>query len=237
MRQIIDAVRAFSRKAREKRASIFRDAFLLQEDTKVLDLGSENGSSIHAVLRGTPVKAGNVYIADIDSRFIEEGREKFGFVPVLIGESGKLPFADGYFDIVYCSSVIEHVTVPKEEVWSIASGKVFAGKSLKRQKAFADEIKRVGKQYFVQTPYRHFPIESHSWLPFVAWLPRQLLIRLLSLTNSFWVKQTSPDWHLLDKKELSTFFAGAEIISETFLGLTKSIMAVKSTSGTGARGR
>lgn len=229
MHQIVNAASAFSRRAREKRASIFRDSFSLHEGTKVLDLGSENGSSIHAVLRGTPVKAGNVYIADIDARFIEEGQEKFGFVPVLIGETGKLPFPDGYFDIVYCSSVIEHVTVPKEKVWSTSSGKAFADESLKRQKAFADEIQRVGKQYFVQTPYKHFPIESHSWLPFIAWLPRPLLLQVLRFTNLFWVKTTNPDWHLLDRKDMAGLFAGTRIVSERVCGVTKSIMAVKST--------
>jgi SAM-dependent methyltransferase len=220
-------VNTFSRKAREKRASVFRNNFLFDENTKILDLGSEAGSNIYTVLRGTPVKPENVYIADIDSSLIEKGARTYGFIPVLINESGQLPFDDGFFDIVYCSSVIEHVTVPKDQVWSMYSGKKFKEKSLNRQKIFANEIKRLGKQYFVQTPYRHFPVESHSWLPFIAWLPRIILIPVLRVTNRFWVKRTSPDWNLLNQKEMSNLFERAKIVSEKSIGLTKSIMAIK----------
>ena len=83
-----------------------------------------------------------------------------------------------------------------------------------RQKEFAYEIRRLGKQYFVQIQYRHFPIEGYSWLPFVAWLPRRLLIPILRLSNLFWVKKTSPDWNSLNKTDMRELFTGAEIIDE-----------------------
>ena len=227
MNPITKLVKAYSKRARKKRASIFRNAFLVDKNTKILDLGSETGSNINAVLQGTNFKPHNIYIADIDSSLVEKGASTYGFVPVLISESDKLPFKDGFFDIVYCSSVIEHVTVPKEQVWSLCSGKEFKDKSLKRQKLFANEIRRLGKQYFVQTPYKHFPVESHSWLPFIAWLPRRLLIPFLKISNKFWIKKTIPDWHLLNRDEMSSLFQDANIISEKSLGLTKSIMAIK----------
>jgi len=227
---IVKTVRALSKKARGKRAAIFRDTFLLNEDTKILDLGSETGSNIHMVLQGTPVNPDNVYIADMDFELIERGRNTFGFVPVLIDGSDKFPFADGFFDIVYCSSVIEHVTVPKEYVWSMYSGKEFKRESLKHQKEFAGEIKRLGKQYFVQTPFKHFPVESHTWLPFIAWFPRWVLIPLVRFTNLFWVKKTTPDWYLLNRTEMSDLFENAIIETEKSFGLTKSIMAIKSAN-------
>lgn len=232
MNPISTMVKFLSQKARKKRASIFRDAFVLSESTKILDLGSESGSHIKAILQNTPVKSENVYIADINPELIQTGKDTFGFNPVLIGESEKLPFTDGYFDIVYCSSVIEHVTIPKEQVWSIRSGENFKTLSLTRQKEFALEIQRIGKQYFVQTPYIYFPIESHSWLPFLAWLPRQLYIPILKFTNSFWVKKTNPDWNLLNKKEMSILFKNARIVPEKWFGLIKSIMAIKTTCPT-----
>lgn len=218
----------YSKKAREKRASVFRNSFLIDENTKILDLGSEAGSNIHAVLQGTPVKPQNIYIADIYQSLIKKGAATYGFVPVLINESEQLPFDDGFFDIVYCSSVIEHVTVSKKQVWLLYSGKEFKNKSLMRQKVFANEIRRLGTQYFVQTPYKHFPIESHSWLPFIAWLPRRMLLPLLKITNIFWVKKTTPDWYLLNQKEMSSLFHDANIISEKSFGLTKSLIVIKS---------
>lgn len=207
---------------------MFRATFHLDESTKILDLGSESGAHIHMVLQGTPVNPANVYIADIDPALIAQGNRRYGYVPVLISEAGRLPFDDGFFDIVYCSSVIEHVTVPKGEIWSLTSGKEFRRRALLRQKIFADEVRRLGKQYFVQTPYKHFPIESHTWLPLAAWLPRRLLLPLLRVTNRFWPKKTQPDWYLLNRRELAGLFEDATIVEETSLGLTKSIMAVKS---------
>lgn len=225
---IVKIFKRFSGKSRKKRASMFRDSFLLDEHTKILDLGSGSGVNINEVLQGTLVRPENVYIADIRAAILEKGNELFGYVPVILNESEKLPFANGFFDIVYCSSVIEHVTVPKDQVWSICSGKEFRCESLIRQKEFANEIRRVGKQYFVQTPYKHFLIETHSWLPFIAWLPRMILVPVLKFTNMFWVKRTRPDWYLLNKQELSNMFDGANIVSEKVFGLTKSIMAIKS---------
>lgn len=217
--------------ARERRALVFRDHFALTESTRLLDLGSENGSNIHAVLRGTTVKAENTFIADIDGRAIAEGSRRYGYRPVMLDESGVLPFPDQYFDIVYCSSVIEHVTVPKSEVWECRSGRRFVALARQRQRAFAKEIMRVGRQYFVQTPNRGFVVESHSWLPFAGWIPRELLVPLLRLSNGVWIKKTSPDWHLLDRMELTELFGSARIVTEKWCGLTKSLMAIRSDAG------
>lgn len=218
--------RRFAKRARSKRAALFRSLFKLDRNTKLLDLGSEGGAHINAVLEGTPVEPANVYIADIDAEGVLRGSRKFGYTPVVIGEAQTLPFPERFFDIVFCSSVIEHVTVPKHQVWQLRSGRVFRHEARKRQQAFANEIRRLGKSYFVQTPYKHFPIESHSLLPFLAWLPRRVLIPTLRLVNPIWITQTAPDWHLLDRRQFAELFDAATIIEEKVLGLTKSLMAV-----------
>jgi SAM-dependent methyltransferase len=223
---ILRAARWFSRRSRAARAALFRRQFRLDQDTRILDLGSENGAAISAVLAGTAVLPANVYIADIDRRAVARGSQEFGYRPVVIGEDAPLPFPDGFFDIVHCSSVIEHVTVPKCFVWTLQSGARFRAASRRRQQAFAAEIQRVGRRYFVQTPNRHFPIESHTWLPLVGWLPRRLLIPFLRLSNRFWVKKASPDFYLLDRREFAGLFRGARIVEERAFGLTKSLIAV-----------
>ncbi|QVL50295.1 MAG: methyltransferase domain-containing protein [Thiocapsa sp.] len=227
MFNLTDAVLGFSKRARAKRNRFFRNSFRLTADTRILDLGSESGQNITNVLSTTPIQPKNVYIADIDNNAIERGKESFGFVPVLLNEDGLIPFPDDFFDIVYCSSVIEHVTLPKEDVWLVKSEKEFRRLARTRQQQFANEIKRVGKQYFVQTPYRYFPIESHSWLPLVAFLPRFLLLFVISATNRFWIKQTIPDWHLLTNKELQSLFSDATIVKEVYLGMPKSLIAIR----------
>jgi SAM-dependent methyltransferase len=221
-----DIIKWASMRARSRRAVTFRAIFVLHPELRTLDLGSESGAAIALVLEGTPIKKENVYIADIEKGLLDDGERRFGFQGVLIPETGVLPFPDKYFDIVYCSSVIEHVTVNKSEVWSIRSGEEFRRQAGVRQRFFADEIRRLGRAYYVQTPNRRFPIESHSWLPFVAYFPRSVLIPLLSISNRVWIKKTEPDWNLLTGKELSSLFPGAMIIDEKVLGCTKSLMAV-----------
>lgn len=226
MNPIAKFVWAASRKARARRAELFRQYFTLDETTKILDLGSEDGTNIARVLKDTAVKPENVYIADINPEFIERGQQNYGFNPVLLDETGRLPFTDKFFELVYCSSVIEHVTVPKEDVWNKKID--FEKISWERQEEFAREINRAGRQYFVQTPASSFPIESHTWLPLVGYFPRPLLIPTLKLSNAVWVKQAIPDFHLLNPKQMARLFPGAEIVSEKKFGLTKSIMAIKS---------
>ncbi len=227
MSGLASVVHTFRRRARAKRARVFREVFEIMARTRIVDIGSEDGSSIAAVLQGTGVKPKNVYIADIESELVQRGHKHYGFVPVVIPESGRLPFEDQYFDIVYCSSVIEHVTVPKAIVWNVVSGKEFREAAAHRQAEFAAEIRRLGKGYFVQTPNKWFPIESHTWLPLVSYLPRWILVPLLNISNRFWVKKTTPDWFLLTATNMKILFPDAVLRKERFAGLTKSIMAIK----------
>ena len=226
-RTFSEFVKKYSKNARQNRAKLFNAHFSISEDTKILDIGSEDGSHIDSVLNGTRADPKNVYIADINVNMLNEGTRRFGFNAVEIRESEPLPFPDNYFDIVFCSSVIEHVTIPKEETWACTSGSEFRSRSLNRQKEFAREVRRLASQYYVQTPYRYFPVESHTWLPLIGMFPRRLQIPVLKLTNSIWVKSTTPDWYLLNKSEMRMLFPDAEIVDERSLGLTKSIIAIK----------
>jgi SAM-dependent methyltransferase len=220
-------IRDLSNKARERRSSWLTELFEIDKETKILDLGSENGDNIRFVLGSTSFEPANVFLADIDREAIDAGAAKHGFTPVLLDESGKLPFSDGFFDVVFCSSVIEHVTVTKDEVWKIRDGRTFRDIAETSQRRFADEIRRVSKGYFVQTPARGFPIESHSWLPLAGQLPRFFLVPLLRLTNRFWIKLTIPDFYLLGPAEVAELFPDAELRYERFFGLVKSITAFR----------
>lgn len=205
---------------------MFLRSFSLTAQTKVLDLGCGDGSNIASILSGTSVIPDNIYVADIGPH-VEKVAAHYGFVPVQIPESGNLGFPDNFFDIVFCSSVIEHVTVPKAEVWSLKSGKDFKARSLYRQAELAAEIRRLGRQYFVQTPNKWFPVESHTWLPVVGWLPRRILLPVLRVSNMFWVKKTKPDWNLLTRDEMAALFPNAYIQVERSLGMVKSVIAIK----------
>jgi SAM-dependent methyltransferase len=212
----------FSEGCRARRAALFHQYLCPTQEDKILDLGSEDGSYIAGIV---PFRK-NVFIADIDPEMLSRGRACYGFQTVLLDESGMLPFENGYFDIVHCNSVIEHVTVDKKQQWSLQSLKEFTEAAFERQKQFANEIRRVGKSYFVQTPNKNFIFESHTWLPLVQFLPRPFLIKTIRFLNKWWVKKTSPDWNLLTAKQMKELFPDAVIIRERVWGLTKSLIAI-----------
>jgi SAM-dependent methyltransferase len=116
--------------------------------------------------------------------------------------SAGLPFADGEFDLAYCNSVIEHV--PRE-----------------RRAAFAAELRRVARGWYVQTPARSFPIEPHSLLPGAQWLPAPVRRRYWRLGAS----GVDEDVALLTRAELEALFGPAE--AERFGPLAKSWISVR----------
>jgi hypothetical protein len=117
----------------------------------------------------------------------------------------RLPFADGEFDLAYSSSVIEHV--PPE-----------------RRAAFAAEVRRIARGWFVQTPARSFPIEPHALLPFAHWLPAPVRRRYWRLgAMGHW-----EDIRLLGRRELEALFGPAA--PERVGPLTKSWVSVRPVS-------
>lgn len=219
----------YSEKSRKKRAAFFLKKLSPKEGAKILDLGGGNGKYINSILP----KDHNytVTISDILTDDLKYAEETFGYKTKPLNEDKTLPFEDDAFDIVFCNSVIEHVTIPKKDIWSLKSSRKFKTLSFKRQQEFADEIERIGKAYFVQTPNKYFLIESHSWLPgFIVFFPRAVQIKTIKFFNSFWPKQTSPDWNLLTFKEMQELFPKAKIYREKSLGFTKSLMAIKQPS-------
>jgi hypothetical protein len=74
-----------------------------------------------------------------------------------------LPFADKSFDLAVSFAVVEHVG------------------SRARQQTFINELNRVSKSFFVTTPNRWYPVEFHTVLPFVHWLPPKHFRKLLKL--------------------------------------------------------
>jgi SAM-dependent methyltransferase len=113
-----------------------------------------------------------------------------------------LPFAADEFDLVYCSSVIEHVLQG-------------------RRAAFAAEVRRVGRGWYVQTPAYAFPIEPHSLLPGAHWLPARL-------RRPYWRLGAAGEWQeisLLRRAELERLFGPA--LPERFGPLVKSWVSVR----------
>lgn len=222
---LVTAFKKFSAASREWRAGLLKNYIQPDPSWKILDLGGGTGDHIAAVFP----EMSNITVCDYSDADLEVARRKHGFSTVRADGSSELPFSDGQFDLVFCSSVIEHVTGPKDEVIAIEDSSDFLQVARQHQKIFADEIRRIAKRYFVQTPHKYFVVESHSWLPFgIVMLPRRQQAQVLRTFSHFWPKSTVPDWNLLVPDEMQSLFPDADIVLEKFAGLPKSIMAIKS---------
>lgn len=74
----------------------------------------------------------------------------------------ELPFADATFEFVHSSAVLEHVGRREQQV------------------QFISEAWRVARKgVFLTTPNRRFPVEFHTSLPVVHWLPKPLNQKIL----------------------------------------------------------
>jgi SAM-dependent methyltransferase len=214
---------AVRERSHERRASLFVELMQPSPGSTVLDLGGGDGSFAARISRRCSVA---VTVADIAASR-RTARERYGFDVAVVEPEGPLPFDDAAFDIVLCNSVIEHVTLPGRECLELRlSEREWTRRAYQRQRAFAAEIQRVGRGYFVQTPHRAFPIDAHTWLPFTNFLPHETMRRLIPLLDRTWVKKCGvADWHLLDLAGMRELFPGADMWVERWLGLPKSIIA------------
>lgn len=80
-------------------------------------------------------------------------------------------FRNEEFDVVFSNSVIEHLG------------------EYPQQRRMADEVRRAGKRYFLQTPNRYFPLEPHFFFPFFQFLPVSVRVWLLSRFHLGWHKR------------------------------------------------
>jgi hypothetical protein len=134
----------------------------------------------------------------------------------ITGDCLAMEFKDQQFDVVFSNSVIEHVG------------------SRENQLRMADEIRRVGKSYYVQTPSYWFPLEPHSHIPFFQYLPRPARALLIWKFNiSYFPRMPtyreclvqSDSTIMLTYRQFRRIFPEATIIKERLFGMTKSYSA------------
>jgi SAM-dependent methyltransferase len=116
-----------------------------------------------------------------------------------------LPFDENEFDLAYCNSVIEHIAPSKRT-------------------AFAAEIRRVARGWFVQTPAFSFPIEPHALLPGAHWVP-------VGIRPYYWRFGATDEWEeisLLRRSEMESLFG--PVLPERFGPLVKSWVCVHPAS-------
>lgn len=227
MVKIIDrTISGMRENSQKKRVDILISLFNTTSNSRILDLGGGYAGTGSFISKVREKMKGEYYLADINSQFFKYA-EEIGINTVLLQENKKLPFFDKEFDLVICNSVIEHVTVSKNNL-SKSTKESWHVESFTNQKWFANEIKRIAKAYFVQTPNRNFPLELHTLLPLVGLLNHQRTESIVGITNKFWIRKIKYiDWNLLNISEMKALFPEAKILVEKMVGIPKSIIAYK----------
>jgi SAM-dependent methyltransferase len=171
-----------SMRSRERKLQLFLELIEPGPQTTVVDVGVTDApfgggstDNFFEALYPWPDRVTGVGHTELD-RFAAS----FPRVRAVRADGRDLPFADGEFDVGFSNAVVEHV----------AGGR--AG-----QRSFVHELCRVSRRVFVTTPNRWFPIEVHTFLPFVHWLPAGARGRLLPFDDVL-----DP----LSRKELAALF-------------------------------
>jgi len=131
-------------------------------------------------------------------------------------EAGKpLPFKNHQFDIVFSNAVLEHTG------------------SCEMQAKFLQEMCRVGKQFFVTTPNRWFPVEHHTGLPFLHYLPASLFRALTRRTSyRYWAEESN--LNILTRSDLQRILQPplqAQVETVRVLGIPSNLIAYGSCTG------
>lgn len=194
-------------RARARRHAQFFALTGLRPGVRVLDLGCGR-IGLRALVGDGPVEP-QLDITGVDL----QPRPDYPGPFVQADAAEGLPFSDCEFDLVYCSSVIEHV--PPD-----------------RRQAFAAELRRVGRGFYVQTPAYSFPIEPHALLPFAHWLP-------VGVRKPYWRLGAAGEWEqisLLRRGEMERLF-GEHARPERLGPLVKSWVCVRAPNEVPAKRR
>ncbi|WPP53331.1 class I SAM-dependent methyltransferase [Catalinimonas niigatensis] len=200
-------------KMRQKRFDFFK-SFLssLARPTSILDIGG----TIKFWEKSGFYKYEGIHFTIVNPGMKSRSEHNF---EVVNGDGTNMPyFRDKQFDIVFSNSVIEHLY------------------SWENQVKMANEVNRLSKSYFVQTPNYGFPVEPHFVFPFFHYLPVPFRIWLTKnydlghyprARNKERAADRVNEIQLLSVKEMKKLFPEAKIYREKLFGLTKSIIAYK----------
>ena len=161
----ISMARRVSAIARRNVHELFMSKFKPTPHDRILDIGTSDDVGIESNM----LEQLYPYRENITCASLTNGsailKKYSGVQHVQIVAGLPLPYPDNAFDIVYSNAVLEHVG------------------SQDAQKQFISEMCRVGRRRFLVVPNRLFPIEHHTCLPFVHYLPKSWFRKLIRGTR------------------------------------------------------
>jgi hypothetical protein len=208
--RLVDAPDSWGAHRRARRWQWLTDTFPDLAEMSVLDIGGRVDTWERA-----PVRAKHVHVVNLEP----VPAEIPGWAEADYGDACALPdaIAKRRYDLVFSNSVIEHVG------------------GHERRLRFAAAVRSLADAYWVQTPYRYFPVEPHWVAPGMQFLP----VTVRTTVAHRWPLSHTPArdrshamdavlWtELLDRTQMRHYFPDATLRAERFLGLTKSLIAVR----------
>lgn len=127
----------------------------------------------------------------------------------------RIPVPDGHFHAGICNAVVEHAGTRES------------------QAALVAEICRVCRRVMFTTPNRRFPVELHTFLPFLHWLPdRRYRAALRRLGHTYFAEVDN--LNLLDRQSFASLFPpdrDNRVFGVGFPGLPTNLVCVSSKLG------
>jgi SAM-dependent methyltransferase len=180
----MNLVDALSLRSRRRKLRLFLDEMSPTAETTVLDVGvdeigfgaegGQSGCATHNFFEEL-----YPWRARITAAGLHDGagfRAAYPEIEYVQADGCALPFPDVAFDVCFSNAVIEHVG------------------GAQRQRAFVAEAVRVSRRVFLTTPNRLFPLEVHTRLPVVHWLPDAVSHAAYDLVRKPWAKDNRLLW-------------------------------------------
>lgn len=105
-------------------------------------------------------------ITCLSNQNLDKLKEVYPNLQTIMGDGRDTKLPNNYFDVSISNATLEHVG------------------SFTQQKNFVDEMCRISKKKAViVTPNRYYPLDTHTMLPFLHWLPKKVHRKILKILN------------------------------------------------------
>lgn len=208
--RLVDGPDSWGARRRALRALWLSEQFPALAEMSVVDLGGRLETWERAAVRPR-----HLHIINIEKP------------PTSVPEWAKIDTADvcalptrireSAYDLVLSNSVIEHLG------------------GHERRLRFCEAVRSLAPAYWIQTPYRYFPVEPHWVAPAMQFLP----VALRASVAHHWPLGHTPArdrsaaldavlWtELVDRTQMRHYFPDAILVTERVLGLPKSLIALR----------
>ena len=197
---------------RKKMYNIFLENIPIDEETKILDIGTTSSLEEHEnyLVHQYMWKKNLTCLSNDDCSNL---KSKYSELTLLRGDGRKVNLADESFDIVYSNATIEHV-----------------GNSVNQINFIKECVRLSRSKIFISTPNRYFPMDFHTKIPLIHMLPKNIHRRILKFFGDNFFRHEE-NLNLISKKDLIFFckklnIKKFKIISHKLLFFTSNVILI-----------